>query len=181
MAVRMARRVMPVIMGMWVIMTAPMRGVMPMRVIMPMRVVVLMGAVMQPLRGPRSARILAEDQRLDGHRHGVGGQPDAPKIDVVEIHQHDAVDHQDFALDAEFFPQDGAERLGHVAVEHDIDRLPPRDAAGKTAANAFGEARQPLIGGRPLPTERQRDLALLGDIEHHQVAVDGRRDRVRVD
>src|SRR5712692_11702405 len=45
--------------------------------------------------------VLAEHQRFDRHRHGVGRHPDAPQIDVVEVAQHHAVDCQNFALDLE--------------------------------------------------------------------------------
>ncbi len=52
-------------------------------------------AVPMPMR---PARILAEHQRLDGDGHRIGGQSDAAKIDIVEIPQHDAIDHQDSFL-----------------------------------------------------------------------------------
>src|SRR5262249_54869744 len=53
--------------------------------------------VVQALQGPRSVRVLAEDQRLDRDRHGVRRHADAAEIDVVEVHQRDAVDDEDFA------------------------------------------------------------------------------------
>jgi hypothetical protein len=59
-----------------------------------MRMLMIMGmlAVVQPLARPRSARILAEHERFDRDRHGIGRHADAAEIDIVEIPQHDAVD-----------------------------------------------------------------------------------------
>src|SRR5919109_4111416 len=87
--------------------------------------------VMNPLRRAAAARILAEQERLDGDRHGVGRHPDAPEVDVVEVAQDDAVDRQDLALDQELLAQDGAQRLRDVAVEHDVDRLLALDGGGE--------------------------------------------------
>src|ERR1700687_3608399 len=115
MAVIMITVMMIVIMMIMDMMIVPM-----VTVPMPM---LIMRVMMQPLARPRSARVFAEHQRLDGDRNGVGGQPDAAEVDVVEIHQHHAVDDEDVARDAEFLAQDRAQRLGDVAVEHDVDRL----------------------------------------------------------
>src|SRR5580698_3977341 len=82
-------------------------------VTMPVRMFVIMRMMMQPLAGPWPTRVLAEYERLDGDRHRVGRHADAAEVDVVEIHQDDAVDHQDFARDIELFAQDRAERLRH--------------------------------------------------------------------
>ena len=54
-----------------------------MRVLVP--VFMLLGTVMQPLARPRPARVLAEHQRLDGDRHGVGRHADTAEVDVIEI------------------------------------------------------------------------------------------------
>jgi hypothetical protein len=61
-------------------------------VIMPVRMLIVMLMMMDALARPRPARIFAEHQRFDGHRHGVGRHTDAAEIDVVEIPQHDAID-----------------------------------------------------------------------------------------
>jgi hypothetical protein len=99
-------------------MMRPVRVAMPMVVPVHMLVAVpvfmLMRMMMQPLARPRAARVLAEHQRLDGDRHGVGRHADAAEVDVVEVHQGDAVDDQDVARDIELLAQDGAERLRHV-------------------------------------------------------------------
>ena len=107
----------------------------PVVVIMVMVVpmVVVMVMVMQPLARPRAARVLAEDQRFDRHRHRVGRHADPAEIDIVEVHQHDAVDDEDFARRPRAPRAGGAERLRHVAVEHDVDRLSLRDAVGEAA------------------------------------------------
>ena len=57
-------------------------------VAMIMRVSVMLvgGLVMvDALRRAAAARILAEQQRLDRYRHGIGRHADATEIDVVEI------------------------------------------------------------------------------------------------
>src|ERR1700686_3392251 len=110
---------MMVIMRVMVTMTMIVVMVMPMRMVMVMLVIVMM----QPLARTRAARILAEDERLDGHRHRVGRIADAAEIDVVEIPQHHAVDDEELAPDIHLVAQDVAERLRHVAVEHDVERL----------------------------------------------------------
>src|SRR5690348_6586657 len=109
---------------------------MGMRVAMLVLMVVIVVMMVQPLARARAARILAEHQRLDGHRHGVGGIADAAEVDVVEVPQHDAVDREKLALDVHLVTQDVAERLSDVAVEHDVDRLPARDAGFEGAANS---------------------------------------------
>src|SRR5262249_8205595 len=65
------------------------------RVVMVVRMIMVMIMMMQPLARARAARVLAEDERLDGHRHRVGGHPDAAEVDVVEVPQDHAVDHQE--------------------------------------------------------------------------------------
>src|SRR5262245_61527312 len=116
------------------VMVMPMIVPVLVRAIMSMPVVM----VMQPLPWPRAARVLAEDQRLDRDRHRVRRQADAAEVDVVEVRQDDAVDDKDLARDLEFFPQDRAEGLRHVAVEHDEQRLARRDAVCEAAADAGG-------------------------------------------
>ena len=51
-----------------------------------MRVFMPLGMVMQPLAGPRPARVLAEHERLDGDRHRVRRHADAAEVDIVEVH-----------------------------------------------------------------------------------------------
>src|SRR5215470_8768969 len=115
---------------------------------MPMPMFMPMAMMMQPLAGPRPPRVLAEDQRLDGDRHGVGRHADAAEIDVVEVHQDDAVDNQDVARNIKLFAQDGPKSLRHVAVQHDVDRPTFGDALGKSAADALGKAGETLVGRR---------------------------------
>src|ERR1700680_4615579 len=59
--------------------------VMMMTVLVAGRMVVVMLRLVQALPRPRAARILAEHQRLDRHRHGVGRHADAAEIDIVEV------------------------------------------------------------------------------------------------
>src|SRR5712691_12428828 len=88
-----------------------------------MRVIMMVKA----LERPAAPRVLAEHQRFDRHRHGIGRHPDASEVDVVEVAQHHAVDRQNFALDLELLAQDRAQGLSDVAVEHDVERLAARD------------------------------------------------------
>src|SRR6266403_1845155 len=55
--------------------------------IMIMMMIVPVLVMMNPLVRAAAARIFAEQQRLDRHRHGVGRHADAAEIDVVEIAQ----------------------------------------------------------------------------------------------
>src|SRR5439155_2851093 len=75
-------------------------------------------ALRAPARGPR---VLAEYQGFDGDGNGLRGHANAPQVDVVEIPEDDAVDHENFAVDAHFAAQDGAERLRDVPVDHDVE------------------------------------------------------------
>src|SRR5204863_385548 len=79
----------------------------------------------------RHPRILAEDERLDGHRHRMGRHADAAEIDEVEVAQRDAVEHQDFRTDAPLLLEDGAEGLRDVPVEHDVDRVSMLDGVSQ--------------------------------------------------
>src|SRR6516162_8241092 len=60
-----------------------------------MRMIVMMNA----LGRPADTRILAEQQRLDRHRHRVGWHAHAPEIDIIEVSELNPVDCQDLALD----------------------------------------------------------------------------------
>ena len=70
---------------------------------------------------------VVEDQRLHGDRHRVRGESDFTQVDVVEIDEYDAVDHQQFRLHTQVLAQHTAERLSQVAVENQVERLFARD------------------------------------------------------
>src|SRR5260370_9738135 len=125
-----------------------------------MRVFMPLGMMMQPLAGPWPTRVLAEYERLDGDRHGVRRHADAAEIDIVEVHQHDAVDDQDLSCDVKLFAQDRAQSLRHVAIQHDVNRLAPGDAVSEAAANAFGQPGKALVGRHALPAQRQCDVSV---------------------
>jgi hypothetical protein len=120
-------------------------------IVVTMIVRMIMVVMMDALVRSAALRAFTEDERLDRNWYGVGGHPDAAKIDVVEIAQHHAVDRQDLALDQELLAQDRAERLGDIAIEHDVDRLFTLDRMRKPMPNAFREGRNALIGRWPLP------------------------------
>src|SRR3954469_14789540 len=147
--------------------------IMVMAMIVSMLMPVLM--VVDALVRATAARVFAEQQRLDRNRHGERRHADTAKIDVVEVAQHHAVDGQDLALDQQFLAQDRPERLGDVAVEHEIDRLLALDGGGETVADAVGERGNALVGRRAEPAQRQRYLALAFDqIEGGEMRADGR-------
>src|SRR5260370_35547945 len=113
----------------------------------------------QLLAGLWHTRVLAEYERLDGDRHGVRRHADAAEIDIVEVHQHDAVDDQDLSCDVKLFAQDRAQSLRPVAIQHDVNRLAPADAVSEAAANPSGEPGDALVGRRACPAERQGPFA----------------------
>src|SRR4051812_34976368 len=57
----------------------------PMTVPMIMAMAVIMIVMVQMRLSLRQPRILAEHQRLDGHRHRHRGQSDAAEVDVIEV------------------------------------------------------------------------------------------------
>ena len=71
-----------VVMIMRVSMIVIMMMVVSMMVVMTVAVMVV---TLQMRLAARQPRVLAEHQRLDGHRHGHRRQPDAAEIDIVEI------------------------------------------------------------------------------------------------
>ena len=104
-----------------------------------------------------------------------------PQVDVVEVPQHDAVDHQDLARDLEFVAQNGTERLRDIPIEHDVKRLSGSDAIGQRAANAVGEGEQALVRRRAAPAECQCNLAIAIDVECPQMVVDRLGEREGID
>jgi hypothetical protein len=140
------------------IMAVPM--IVPVTLRMSMVVIVIMIMMMQALPWPGTARIFAEHQRFDRHRHRKRGHSNATEIDIVEIPQHYAVDDQELAFDAELVAQDVAERLRHVAVEHDEDRFFPGDAVSKSALDALSEGQQAFVGGHAVPAQGHGDFPI---------------------
>src|ERR1043165_1955684 len=139
-----------------VVMMVMAMAVVTMAVIMRMIMIVMMDTLVRAA----ALRAFAEDERLDGDRHGVGRHADATEIDIVEVAQHHAIDRQDLALDQKLLAQDRAERLGDIAIEHDVDGLSPLDRIGKTVPDAFREGRDALVGWWPLPAQSKSHLAL---------------------
>src|SRR5262249_45369710 len=143
---------------------------------------VIMIMMMNTLDRAAAARVFAEQQRFDRHRHGERRHPDASEIDVIEIAQHQSVDRQDLALDQQLFAQDGAQRLRDVVVEHNVERLPAFDGGGEAVADALGEGQNALVGRRTLPAQRERHLALAFDeIEGGEMRADRLGELVRID
>ena len=131
---------------------------------------------------PRTARVFAEDQRLDRHRHRVRRHAHAPEVHVVEIPERDAVDHQHLGGHGPLFLQERAKRMRDVAVEHEEDGLRIEQRHGERLDDAARERGKAPVGGRALPAERERHfrLALL-QVECLEVAADRLRHARRVD
>src|SRR6516165_964064 len=125
---------------------------------------VVMAVVVAMMRGValemRMTRILAEHQRFDRDRNRVGRQPNASEIDVIEIPERYAIDHQELVRDLHLFAKDRAERLGDVAIKHDEQWLAGRDRLGEAGGNSLRERQNPLIGRRSVPAQREGDIAL---------------------
>jgi len=131
-----------------VVMVVSVTVMMMLMIIMMMMMIVPVIMMMNALGRAAASRILAEHQRFDRHRHGIGRHPDASEIDVVEVAQHHAVDREDLARDLELLAQDRSQGLRDVAVEHDVERLAARDRPGEAAADAFREGGDALVGRR---------------------------------
>src|SRR4051812_474168 len=158
-----------------------MMVVMTVRVVI-MAMIMIMIMMMDALMWSAALWAFAEDQRLDGDWYGVGRHADAAEIDIVEVAQHHAIDRQDLALDQKLLAQDRAERLGDIAIEHDVDRLSPLDRVGEPMPNAFREGRNAFIGRRPLPAQSESHLALAFDqVEAGEVRLDRLGERCGID
>src|SRR6185369_7422224 len=136
---------MVVVMVMLTVIMVVMVMTVTMAVIVPVIMSMIMVVMMDSLVRTAALWAFAEDERLDRNWYGVGGHADAAEIDIVEVAQHHAIDRQNFALDQKLLAQDRAERLGDIAIEHDVDRLFPLDRIGKPVPNAFREGRNALI------------------------------------
>ena len=130
----------------------------------------------------RHARILAEDERLDRDRHGVRRQADAAEVDVVEVAQRDAVQHQHLARDLQILLEDAADGLRHVAIQDEIDRLRRRDGARERRDHAFGKGMQPCERRLAAPAESERHLGLpLDHVEGGEMLADRRGNLARIE
>lgn len=130
--------VMVVVMAMAVMM--PMIMVMMPMIVVAVIVMLVIVVMMDAFPGAGTVRAVAEDQRFDGHRHRVRRNAQAPQIDEIKIGQHHAVDDQNIAFHAAFLAHDRANRLRHVAVEHDMHGFVCRYKVGQPQRYALCEA-----------------------------------------
>src|SRR6516165_500896 len=101
------------------------------------------------------ARILIEYKRFDRHRNGVGRKSDATEIDIVEVPEHDAVDHQQLVLDRELVAQDRSQGLGDVTVEHQEQRTALDDVRSKAVSDTIRKRGKARVRGHPVPGQSQ--------------------------
>src|SRR5712671_7259987 len=91
---------------------------------------------------------------------------DAAEVDVVEVAQCDAVEHQHFGGDGVVLLEDSAHRLRHVAVEDQVDRLALLDRARQAELDRLRESREALERRLAAPAKRERHLGVaLGDVQ----------------
>ena len=123
----------------------------------------------------RDSRIGREDERLDRHRHRKRRHAHAAEIDVVEVPQPDAVEHEHLGGDLEFFLEDAAKCLRDVAVDDDEERLAGSDRPRHRIDDAASQRGEPWIRRFAGPAEGNRDLDLpVDEIEADEVMPDGR-------
>src|SRR5712692_2802431 len=110
------------------------------------------------------------------------GYADTAKVDVVEVAQRDAVEHQQLRADAPVLLEDRSQGLRDVAVEDHKDRLSRLNGAGKAHGYGARERGEPLERRRAAPAEGERDFGFtFHDIERLEVGRNGPGDLVRVD
>src|SRR5260221_8547023 len=103
---------------------------------------------------------------------------DAAEVDVVEVAQCDAVEHQHFGGDGVVLLEDGAHRLRHVAVEDQVDRLTLLDRARQAELDRLRESREALERRLGAQAKRERHLGVaLGHVERSKLLWDGGRHR----
>ena len=152
-------------------------------VVMSVIVVVMVAVVMMrvPLdvaRGRRNSRIFAKDERLDRHRHSERRHAHAAEIDVVEVPERDAVQHQHVGPHAELLLQERAQRVGDIVVQNDEQRLFRRERARERLEYPAGETSNARVGGCAVPAECKRHFRIaLDEIETVKMLTDSRRDR----
>src|SRR5258708_30025017 len=112
---------------------------------MVMTVAVRVAAVRVAVRIVVHARILAEDQGFDRHRHGERGHAYPSEVDVIEIPERDAIDCEHLRADAPLLLEEGAERLGDVAAKDYEQGLRRGQRARQGVAEAARDSR-PEIG-----------------------------------
>src|SRR5712691_4968625 len=101
------------------------------------------------------------------------GHADTAKVDVVEVAQRDAVEHQQLRADAPVLLEDRSQGLRDVAVEDHKDRLFRLNCAGKAHGYGARERGEPLERRRAAPAEGERDLGFaFDDIERFKMARD---------
>ena len=59
--------------------------------------VIIFGTMMDDFLSPRAARIFTEDQGFDRHGHSERGNAHFAQINIIKVHQHDAINDEDFA------------------------------------------------------------------------------------
>lgn len=147
-----------------------------------MIIVMTMAVAIVIMMQMRMTRIFAKNQRFDRYRYCLRRHTDTAEIDVIKIPQHHPIDNQYLACDIHLLTQDCAERLRHVAIEHNKEWPAGGNCLGETGNNSLGEGADTLIGGRPAPAQGQRNIsATVRKIEGGQMFANCERESIGVD
>src|SRR4026208_958255 len=107
-----------------------------------------------------AARVLAEHQRLYRHRHRARGHADATEVDIVEIAQRDAVEHQQLGADRPILLHDATHGLRYVTVEDQVDRAAAADGALERERHGARERGDALVRRLAAPAEGEREFGV---------------------
>src|SRR5680860_1022127 len=88
---------------------------------------------------------VVEDQGFDCDWHGVGGSAYSADINIVEVRQGNAVDHQYVIPDVQVFLQDRAHVECDVCVQHDEQRFAAGNTRCRAVLNPFREGSHSLV------------------------------------
>ena len=155
-----------------VVVTVLMPVMVMMVAIVVMAVVVVMMMVMMPVMvtsglcvaqgicmSMRHARVGAEHQRLDRDGHREGRHAHATQVDVIEVPQSDAVEHQHLGRYMELVLQNRAKRLCDICIQDKEQGLPFRMVSGSASTRARANAAMRGYAGAPL----QRNASAISD------------------
>src|SRR5579863_8194545 len=86
-----------------------------------------------------ASREIVEHQRFHRDGHGVRRQSNPAQVDVIKVHEHNAVDHQQLGLNTQVITQYTAEGLREIAIENQVEGLAACDRAHKSTHDAPGQ------------------------------------------
>src|SRR5438445_11002622 len=107
------------------------------------------------------------------------GHADAAEVDVVEVAERNAVEHEHLGCELEVLLENGADRLRHVAVEEEVNRLALLYRARQRELDRARKRAQALVGGLAAPAERERHFRLpFGNVESGEMLANRLGERI---